>query len=197
MSQMTVEPPGQSIPTSWAIHTPFDRYYHALSLRLGRDEARSREIERFLKFATVGMIGTVVDLLTLNLLQITLLPPNNQTNVAIATTLAFFAAVVNNFVLNRYWTYPDSRSRPLRHQLAQFTLISIIGWAARTLWITLAYDGVGHAAANILHILVDTFNPTEMEIDRLGSNIALMIAIVFVMLWNFAANRLWTYNDVK
>ncbi|MDW8172562.1 MAG: GtrA family protein [Anaerolineae bacterium] len=196
MGHLAVES-SKSSSTAWVIHTPFDRYYRALSLRLGKDAARSREVERFLKFATVGAIGTVVDLLTLNLLQTTLFPPDNQVNVAVATTLAFFAAVVNNFVLNRYWTYPDSRSRPLRQQLAQFTLISVIGWIARTLWITLAYDGVGHATANILHILVDTFNPTEMEIDRLGSNVALMIAIVFVMLWNFVANRLWTYNDVK
>lgn len=31
----------------------------------------------------------------------------------------------------------------------------------------------------------------------LGHNIALAIAVLVVMMWNFFANRYWTYNDIK
>ena len=30
-----------------------------------------------------------------------------------------------------------------------------------------------------------------------GHNIALAIAVLVVMMWNFFANRYWTYNDVS
>ncbi|MCL4255840.1 MAG: GtrA family protein, partial [Anaerolineae bacterium] len=33
--------------------------------------------------------------------------------------------------------------------------------------------------------------------EKLGTIIAQMIAMVVVMLWNFFANRYWTYRDVK
>jgi hypothetical protein len=31
----------------------------------------------------------------------------------------------------------------------------------------------------------------------LGRNLALALAVLIVLLWNFAANRLWTYSDVS
>ena len=33
--------------------------------------------------------------------------------------------------------------------------------------------------------------------DVVGHNITMVIAVFIVMMWNFFANRLWTYNDVK
>jgi hypothetical protein len=31
----------------------------------------------------------------------------------------------------------------------------------------------------------------------LGHNFALAVAVLVVMMWNFFANRFWTYNDVS
>ena len=33
--------------------------------------------------------------------------------------------------------------------------------------------------------------------EMIGHNVTLIIAVAIVMMWNFLANRLWTYNDVK
>jgi putative flippase GtrA len=33
--------------------------------------------------------------------------------------------------------------------------------------------------------------------DRIGKNMALILAVVVVMFWNFFVNRYWTYNDVS
>lgn len=180
----------------WVLRTPLDRYYSAAAHRIG-GQSRAKEIERFLKFATVGVIGTLVDLFTLNLLQTTIFPPINDLNVAAATSLAFVTAVTSNFTWNRYWTYPDSRSSSMRRQLMQFFFISFVGWIARTVWITFAYEAVGSYTVRFIHLFAADFTPTAHEVSRIGSNIALIIAIGFVMVWNFTANRMWTYRDVK
>jgi putative flippase GtrA len=149
----------------------------------------------------VGIIGAIVDFGTLFILQATLLPPVSTANVIAATTLAFIAAIVSNFIWNRFWTYPDSRSRSVRRQLAQFTFISVVGWLGRTLWITLSYIWLGALLMPILlpeiRLLRPGYMPSATAEAKLGSIAAQLIGVVIVMFWNFFANRRWTYNDVS
>jgi putative flippase GtrA len=162
--------------------------------------SKAKELERFLKFSVVGISGAIVDFGMLFLMQATLLPPKSPLHVALATTIAFLSAVLNNFIWNRYWVYPDSRSRTIRRQLTQFTIINFIGWVARTTWITLAYLPIGNFlmpyALPFIHILRPTYIPSEHAAAKLGTVVAQMIGMAVVMVWNFAANRYWTYNDV-
>lgn len=176
------------------MRTPIDAIYTAIALRFGGQKAK--ELERFLKFATVGLIGAMIDFGILNFLQATYLSPNVPSNVALATTIAFTAAVTSNFIFNRYWTYPDSRSRSLRYQLTQFFVVSLVGWFARTIWVTLMFAPIGLFANGVLHTLSPQYVATPEITKRLGSNIAQLIAIFVVMIWNFFINRYWTYNDI-
>jgi len=45
--------------------------------------------------------------------------------------------------------------------------------------------------------LVATIPALEAYSVRIGDNLALMLAVVVVMFWNFFVNRYWTYNDVN
>lgn len=67
----------------------------------------SKERQRFIKFAAVGVTGFVVDFLTFNIFRSLGLAPQ------VSSVLSFFAAVASNFTINRYWTYP-------MYQLAEF-----------------------------------------------------------------------------
>lgn len=193
-----------------AISTPIDGIITRVALRIGGK--RAKEIERFLKFAVVGTIGAFVDLGSLNLLQATVLPPGTVDqpvgftlpigglflpSVAIAATISFLAAVTSNFTWNRFWTYPDSRSRSIRRQLTQFTLVSAIGWLMRTIWITLSYAFIGTTAVWILQSIAPSIVVSDEGVAKLGSNIATFMGIFVVMIWNFFANRYWTYNDIE
>lgn len=208
--------------TTRGFHTPIDKIIEAIAARFGGEKAK--ELERFIKFAIVGITGAVVDLGLLALLQVTFLPPaayissplgfslatlplNMEIfaiplhfNVAVATTIAFIAAVVSNFIWTMLWVYPESRSRSKRRQLVQFAFISVIGWSARTLWITLMYVSIGAWIAPMLEPLIQVFNATftldPVSEKSIGSVVAQLIAMVVVMLWNFFANRYWTFNDV-
>jgi putative flippase GtrA len=187
--------------TKRGFRNPLNIIIEAVARRFG---SKSKEVERFLRFAVVGAIGALVDFGTVFILQATFLPPTNQKpidiNVVIATSIAFLAAVVSNFIWNRYWTYPDSRSRSIRKQLVMFTFISLVGWLGRTIWISVAYSPLGDLAMPVILPFIQIFRPgyvpSVTASSKLGTMVAMLIGIVVVMFWNFIANRIWTYNDV-
>ena len=77
--------------------TPLDGSIRTISRRVGR--GRAKEIERFIKFSFVGALGFVIDVVTVIVLQNTLLPPANDQNVLLANSVGFVLAVCSNFPL--------------------------------------------------------------------------------------------------
>jgi len=147
----------------------------------------ARERTRFFRFVVVGIFGAIVDFGTFNLLTQLL-----DVNPILASVLSFIAAIANNFIWNRYWTYPDSRSKTPTRQLIEFSLISIIGLAIRTPLFA-ALEG----PLEKLFLSLNVSNSSTFNSSFLGHNFALAIAVGVVMFWNFFINRYWTYNDVE
>lgn len=146
----------------------------------GRVGINVKEAERFLKFLVVGTIGFVVDFGTLAVLKewvglITL----------VANTISFSLAVLSNFTFNRFWTYPDSRTKRLFSQIGQFAVVSILGLGLNNT-ILLVLEGP----------FDDLLKQAHFAVVR-GYIPAKMIATVVVLFWNFFINRYWTYNDVS
>jgi len=144
----------------------------------------AKERNRFLKFAVVGVIGAVIDFGVMNLLTQTA-----GMSLVLAGTISFVCAIISNFVWNRYWTYPDSRSRPIARQLVMFFAVNIAGVAIR---IPILHF-VESPLLNLLESI--TFN-FALSPEFLAKNLTLALAVGIVMLWNFFVNRYWTYNDV-
>ncbi len=146
----------------------------------------TRERTRFLRFAVVGVIGAVVDFSTFNILSGLLHVP-----AVWAQAVSFTIAVISNFTWNRLWTYPDSRSKRMSRQLIQFFAVNAIGLAIRTP----IFSGL---EAPLRNLFTDVFPRIPLFTPAfLGHNMALAVAVVVVMMWNFFVNRYWTYNDVK
>ena len=145
------------------------------------------ERARFYRFAVVGAIGFAVDFGVFNIMRLILTPER----ALLASVISFVAAVTSNFLWNRYWTYPDSRSKALSNQVIQFVMVSLIGMGIRAL---LFYFLEEHAIA-----LFAWFIPVGFILSRefLGHNFTLAVAVLIVMMWNFFANRYWTYNDIQ
>lgn len=144
----------------------------------------NQERIRFFRFLVVGTIGAVVDFGTMNLLTGLF-----SVQAIFAQAISFTCAVISNFIWNRYWTYPDSRSKPLRHQLLQFFIVNILGLAIRTPLFKVFEQWFAKGWALI--------KPPVFSPEFLGRNMALATVVIIVMLWNFFVNRYWTYNDVK
>lgn len=147
--------------------------------------ANARERTRFYKFLVVGMIGFVVDFGVFNLLSHLVGIPTS-----ISQGISFACAVVSNFTINRYWTYPDSRSKPVASQLFTFTVVSLIGLGIRSLLFFLI-------EGPLIRLFERVRLPVAISPNFLGSNLTLMITVLIVMLWNFFVNRFWTYSDVE
>ncbi|MFN2216601.1 MAG: hypothetical protein ACK2TS_06620, partial [Anaerolineales bacterium] len=49
----------------------------------------------------------------------------------------------------------------------------------------------------VSQLLVNNVDIPETLNQVISNNLTLAIAILIVMLWNFFANRYWTYNDVN
>lgn len=142
---------------------------------------KEKEAERFFKFLVVGSVGFIVDFGALTFLVEVLgfIP-------VVANTISFSTAVVSNFTFNRYWTYPDSRSKRRRIQLMQFAVVSIIG--------LLINNGILVLLQNPFDLLLDAIHAP----DAISGYIpAKMVGTVVVLFWNFFINRYWTYNDVQ
>ena len=148
------------------------------------------ELVRFLKFLVVGTVGAAVDFGTLYLLHPTLGMP-----IVPANTISFTAAVLSNFIWNRYWTYPDSRSKPIRTQLLQFTVVNLVGWGINTgLLVLLRGPYVSFAGATAHRLAIQSDADLTYKV---GYNLAKATATLVVLFWNFFVNRFWTYSDVE
>jgi len=135
----------------------------------------NREAQRFLKFLVVGGIGFVVDTGTLSLLVLVF-----HFDPVLAKAIAFALAVLNNFVLNRLWTYPEARSKSVLTQVSLFVAVSCVGL------------GIALLVFNFVHGL------TVRHVSEVISLYTAQAASVGVALfWNYAANRFITYSDVR
>lgn len=148
----------------------------------------SRERGRFLRFAVVGVIGAVVDFGVMNLLVSVF-----GFEFLIAGTISFICAILSNFTWNRFWTYPDSRTKRIRHQLIQFTIVSVIGLAIRVPILALLEPPL----TTLMESLASSLRVSLLDPVFLAHNLTLAVAVVVVMFWNFFANRYWTYSDVE
>jgi putative flippase GtrA len=143
----------------------------------------AQERERFLKFMVVGAIGALVDFGIMNLLSKLFGAP-----LVLAGTISFICAILSNFLWNRYWTYPDSRSRPVARQLFMFAVVNAAGLLIRL--------PILHFLEPPMRTLFARLSLNILNPAFLGKNFTLAVAVGIVMLWNFFINRYWTYNDV-
>jgi putative flippase GtrA len=144
--------------------------------------ANKKEVKRFFKFAIVGGAGSITDFTLLNLLvQIA------GASLFVANTFSFAAAVMQNFALNRRWTFPESRERHASGQLLQFIVVSLVGLGLNQL-----------VFLSIHHLLeAEWYRMLGPSVGfTVSYNFAKLLAIGVVLFWNFSVNRLWTYRGL-
>jgi putative flippase GtrA len=120
---------------------------------------------QLLKFALVGITGMGLDFGTTWLLK-----EKVKINKFIANATGFSIAVVNNFMLNKYWTF-DNQNPIATEQFVKFLVISIIGLGINSL---------------LLFILLKKIK---------GNFYLVKLAVIgLVFFWNFSANYLYTFK---
>jgi dolichyl-phosphate beta-glucosyltransferase len=136
-----------------------------------------KEFWIFLKYAVVGTIGTVVDVGTLYLFVEYVHIP-----LLISTTLSFILAVINNFILNKYWTFQNTNSN-IRKQFIKFLIVALIG-----LGLTLI----------LMYLFVYIINIPDIILYNIGIKgyvLSKLLTSIIVLLWNFLGNKYWSFKD--
>lgn len=132
-----------------------------------------RELGRFIRFGAVGVSGTLVDFVILGLLKNLLGWPTLAANL-----VSYSCGIINNYLLTRYWVYPEARSNQSFVQLLKFGLISLIGLGLNNGLVLALEEPAGMLLAN----------------PQQGYLPAKLVATGVGLLWNFLANRLWTFG---
>jgi putative flippase GtrA len=121
------------------------------------------EIFQVIRFGIVGMLGMVIDF------SITwFFKEKAAFNKLVANAMGFSGAVIFNFFLNRSWTFHvDSGNNST--QFMRFVIVSLAGLAMNTL---------------IVYLLTE---------KKVNFYISKLIAILIVFVWNYTANRFFTF----
>src|SRR6266568_2702938 len=94
-------------------------HVHVASTR----KPRGRTIWQFVRYALVGCVNSIIDLLVLNGL-LWLLPAQGTARLLLFNTIAYACGALNSFVFNRYWTFQRT-GRPKAREGARFLLITL------------------------------------------------------------------------
>lgn len=128
--------------------------------------------ETFLRYAIVGVLGTLVDLGTLySLTEWSGVDPKTSSLFPVFVAIAFVAAVINNYVLNRMWTF-KSQDDNVSAQFFRFLVVSTGGFFLTQIlmWLMVSLFGVWYLLAKAV---------TSMT----------------VLIWNFGLNKMWTFRQ--
>lgn len=138
----------------------------------------NKGIIQFVKFAVVGLSNTAVDWIVYYALINTLLSESAEKSGAKA--ISFVAAVVNSYIWNSIWTFRKEYKDTVGSRadigkkssvFMRFFVVSLIGWGI-----------------NYLVFRVTLENIVNRDI------IALVFASGAAVIWNFFANKFWTYK---
>ncbi len=120
----------------------------------------------FFKYAIVGCTGTAIDLGTLYIFVDFL-----HLNLLLSTAISFILAVINNFILNKYWTF-QNKSSNIRKQFIKFLIVSVMGLLLTEACMAFFVFGL-----------------------KIWYMAAKLITSGLVLTWNFLANKYWTFKD--
>jgi len=135
--------------------------------------SREREILRFLKFCLVGGSGYGVQIgVSILLMELAGLSAGNLDLLATASGIE--VSILSNFVLNDIWTFRDRRVSSARATLVRCLKFHLIGLGYTTFF----YAG---------------YTPLTRLLG-IHPYIAIPIAAVIGVIWNFSMNLLWTWR---
>lgn len=151
----------------WGIKVPFYR--------------SSRRAKVIFKFGMVGFTGTLIDFIFYKIfINVFSLPP--ATSKAFSTEIA----IINNFLLNNYWTFRGRKTNTnFWQKLGIFNLVSLGGLGISVLIIKLLHNTYGDGTLQIA------------AVRAAYNNFYFFATIPLALIWNFTANHFITWRHKK
>lgn len=127
----------------------------------------------FIKFAIVGVLGTIVDFGVYSLLTRVF-----GLYYITATAVSVCAAIINNFFWNKYWTFDKGGSGETRAESWKFFVVSLFNYGFNI---------------GITYAIVEYTN-AEQWFGAEEDFFAKIVAIAIVLFSNYFANKHWTFK---
>jgi putative flippase GtrA len=118
---------------------------------------------QLVRFGFVGGIGFVVNLAVFAVLEHSL-----GVHYLISAVIAWMVAVLNNFVLNRHWTF-DARGGQVRFQAVRFVAVSAVAFGFSLLLLTVLVEAGGMAKVPAQALAVAGSTPLNFLGNKLWS----------------------------
>lgn len=147
---------------------------------------------RIFKFAFVGGVGTLVQLLSLTVLRL-ILPSFSYyffTSFLLATLISIEFAIISNFVWNNWWTFSDRKltAKQLPGKFVQFNLASV-----GSVIIQLVINAVGELAFGLKPL----FSLPVLNFTVDTGLVFAVTGIVIGLFWNFFAYDTFIWKRKK
>ncbi len=149
------------------------------------------------KFAVVGVINTLVDIIILNgfvfLEFVSVLTIAGQ-KFLIANIISVAIATINSFILNKQWTF-KSEGENIYRQIFQFLIITIIGmFVIHQIIFSALYYGLP-SISNLIILIIHFLKLNNIFSDSfITLNFAKIIAIIGSLIWNFIGYKLIVFK---
>ncbi len=125
------------------------------------------DIRQFLKFATVGVFNTLI-----NMSVLFVLTEFFHIYYILSAIFAFIVAVTNSFIWNKIWTFKEKLNDRFIKKYPKFLTISVLALLVNLSLLYILTEFLG------IHYLVSQ-----------------LIAIFFSLWINFLGNKLWTFSE--
>ncbi len=138
----------------------------------------ARRSKTFIKFGTVGLVGTLIDFIFYNIFISTFhFPP--ATSKGFSTEVA----ILNNFTFNNFWTFRKRKTKTnVWQKLLIFNIVSLGGLAIGVLVIKFLHLIYGDGIAFIGPVSIHYYN------------LYFFATVPPVMIWNFLMNHYFTWK---
>ena len=130
-----------------------------------------------MKFAVIGLSSAIIDVGVNKVLM-----HRFDTPWLVAAVIGFALGVTNGFIWNSRWTFRGLGSGRQHELYGKFVAVNIAGLVLNVCIMKVVF------IAMTGQVLLAS-NPTSQQ-----WNIAKVIAIAIVAVWNFTANKLWTFR---
>ncbi len=149
------------------------------------------------KFAIVGILNTLIDVVILNLLvylgfMATLIILGQK--FLIANIIAVAVAMINSFILNKQWTFKSEGSN-VYLEILKFLVITIIGmFVIHQIVFNVFYYDLPSISSVIISIVYFTKLNAIFPDAFIALNFAKGIAIFASLIWNFMGYKFFVFK---
>ena len=126
-------------------------------------------VTEVIKYGAVGAVSTALDYLFLNLSFKFM--HNDAGLLWLATAIGFGIGMVNGYFMNSRWTFRFNTNGQESKKFSQFAVVSLVG--------------LGLTELIVLSLSL------KLSLDK---NVAKLVAVAIVFVWNYLANKFWTFK---